>query len=294
VNKSIQFLLLALVVLSPLPFGSVLPWHKAIMYASLYLVGILLCLKQIYIDSEPIRITPIGWVLFGFVGLIVIQLIPLPVGILEIFSENTIKVYERVGFEPKAFYPISLYSYATYQELYKMIALSVFYIALVNQQSKSFHFLLCCSIVVIGCFEAVYGLYELWSGHLHIWGIPKWRETTSAYGTFVNRNHFAALLVISIFTALGLFLSKMYNIMDKKKTLRRILNDFFSENCFPYFLSLFAAILMMLALFFSRSKGGMLSLATCLFFFYVLIFIKHPGSFRKWSLWMLLICFLSS
>jgi len=86
----------------------------------------------------------------------------------------------------------------------------------------------------------------------------------------------------------------MYKILDKKKTLRRLLNDLFSENCFPYFLSLFAAILMMLALFFSRSKGGMLTLVTCLFLFCVLIFIKHPGLFRKWSLWMLLICFISS
>jgi len=137
-------------------------------------------------------------------------------------------------------------------------------------------------------------LYELWSGHLHIWGIPKWWEKTSAYGTFVNRNHYAALLEISIFTALGLFLSRIHKIFKKKNNFKRTLRDVFSEKSFPYFLSLFAAILMMLALFFSRSKGGMLSLAICLLFLCVLIFFKHPGSFRKWSLWLLLICFLSS
>jgi O-antigen ligase len=63
---------------------------------------------------------------------------------------------------------------------------------------------LATALLLSAAFQGLYGLIVLASGHPAIWGIPKADYLDSATGTFVNHNHFAALLAASLPVGLGL------------------------------------------------------------------------------------------
>jgi len=59
---------------------------------------------------------------------------------------------------------------------------------------------------VSGLFQALYGSYEYLSGHQHIFGFAKRYYLSEATGTFINRNHFAGYLALTLPFALGILL----------------------------------------------------------------------------------------
>src|SRR4030095_4084155 len=63
-------------------------------------------------------------------------------------------------------------------------------------------------LVAVGTFQAFYGVLEYLSGHQHIFAYQKRYYIDAATGTFVNRNHYAAFLEMTLLVALGLFFSR--------------------------------------------------------------------------------------
>ena len=58
-------------------------------------------------------------------------------------------------------------------------------------------------------FQGLYGLLILISGHDRLWHLPKLHYLDSATGTFVNRNHFACFLAMSLAVGFGLILDNL-------------------------------------------------------------------------------------
>jgi len=56
-------------------------------------------------------------------------------------------------------------------------------------------------ILLLGSFEALYGMIQTLSGNEHIWWVKKIYYRGSVSGTYVNRNHFAGLMEIIIMLA---------------------------------------------------------------------------------------------
>ena len=57
-------------------------------------------------------------------------------------------------------------------------------------------------------FQGLYGLLVLVSGYDHIWHVPKTHNLDAATGTFVNKNHFACLVAMSLGCGLGAILER--------------------------------------------------------------------------------------
>jgi O-antigen ligase len=143
-------------------------------------------------------------------------------------------------------------------------------------------------ILVTGCFEALYGMVQTFSGNEHIWWVRKIYYRGDVTGTYVNRNHFAGLMEIII------MLAALYPgaVVETKKGLsgfghrgigwrQRLSRILSGEQRFNKgFFVLFSGVVMGLGLLFSGSRGAMLGAAAGLFCMSLFLLFKK-GHRRK-------------
>jgi O-antigen ligase len=65
------------------------------------------------------------------------------------------------------------------------------------------------ALTLSAAFQGLYGMLVVASGHDRIWHLPKKHFLESATGTFVNRNHFACLLTMSLACGAALVLAEI-------------------------------------------------------------------------------------
>ena len=144
-------------------------------------------------------------------------------------------------------------------------------------------------ILLTGCFEALYGMVQTFSGNEHIWWVKKIYYRGDVTGTYVNRNHFAGLMEIIIMLAAvyaGAVAEKRKKRvpgfanhgMGWRQRLSRTLRgeQRFNKGLFV----LFSGVVMGLGLLFSASRGAMLGAAGGLFCM-SLVLILRKGHRKK-------------
>ena len=133
-------------------------------------------------------------------------------------------------------------------------------------------------IVLVSFFEAIIGFYQSFI----VYGIS---HSQGAHGTFVNRNHYAGLLEITIPLILGFAFSfNKHWHKGLKDTLHSIK---YSNDIFKQIPVILLVLFLLLALFLSKSRMGILSIFISLFFFYSNLNLF--GNKYKNILWFLMI-----
>jgi O-antigen ligase len=225
-QRTLLYGLLALLVLAPLPFGSVESWASATLVAACFGLGAVWAVWR-----SRRGLTALPWndpllgagALFALVG--VAQLIPLPRPVLQVISPQAVEMRDR--YEPhqdpgqapylqpsgpdsrrgkyEGWRPVSLYPWATRQSVLRLAAFIVIALIAVDLGSlgRGRHAIV-VALVSSGAFQAFYGLAEYFSGHQHIFGYAKKYYTDVATGTFINRNHFAGYLEMTLPVAIAL------------------------------------------------------------------------------------------
>ena len=216
-NRASWFVLVALLIFSPLAFGAVEYWS----IATLEFVAVVLAATWI-----------IGGLRGGSLRLQFNALAASSVGLMLWVSAQL-----ALGH--------TLDRAATRDSLLLLFSYLLVYLAVSNEQwSSRWIRRLAMAISTIGFAIAVFGIVQLfsWNGKIY-WlrevdvGIP--------FGPYVNHNHFAGLMEMTLPTALGIALSERFN------NLLRMLFIFF-------------ALIMGMATLLSLSRGGMLSLSLSL------------------------------
>ena len=111
-------------------------------------------------------------------------------------------------------------------------------------------------LIVMGVFQALYGMFELYSKNPRILFYEKIYGLDSVTGTFVNRNHFSGYLEMIIPLTVGLVIARidLFSLSGLKwrdKLLR------LSEKRPTINLLIIAGIIVMaLAVIFSKSRSG--------------------------------------
>ena len=140
------------------------------------------------------------------------------------------------------------------------------------------------SLLGIGLFDAVYGLFGFISGRA-LFSLPWVDLPSSRYyvtGTFLNHNHFAGLMEMGIFLGLGLVLAV--------RPQGRPRSEFWAQRLF---FSLPSGI-MILALVLSLSRGGWASFLFGFFFFLALVWWHtHPSWSRILAFSLLMVIGIS-
>jgi len=264
IQRVLTYGLCALLILAPLPFGSVQPGPTAVLVAACCLLGIL------WIAWRSRRgLAPVPWkdpvlaagALIALLG--VLQSVPLPRPILKAISPRSVEFRERYEPAPAtpetagALRPVSLYPWATREATLKfaafwLVLLVTIDLAAVGQAHRT----VAAVLVASGGFQAIYGLAEYFGGRQHIFGYAKKYYTDVATGTFINRNHFAGYLELTIPLAVALAATTFAQMTDAGRSLGQRLASLPGQQLFKTGALLVLALIMATALVCSRSRMG--------------------------------------
>jgi O-antigen ligase len=218
----------------------------------------------------------------GFVFLILLlylflQITPLPVGILKTLSPETAVVLQK-SFSPivknanemksHEWFPLSSYAYPIRMSAVRWVFYGLFFYGFASALKSRKRIELAIYVILgIGCFNALYGLIETYSGSEHVWWWKKTVGLGSITGTYDNRNHFAwlmemgILLAVALATALSEKKKKRKSGFRAKRGIRKKLLEALTreQGVNKQILIFFSGIVMGVGLIFSASRGGILS-----------------------------------
>jgi O-antigen ligase len=264
-HAGLYILLLLMLAWAPIPIGSNRGWSLAILEAgTLFTIGVW-ALSYTWRPFEmPPAIYRVRYSLFILTLWIVyplLQLIPLSTSTVEMLGGGVGALY---GDLPSSIATDSAYlsldRSATVAGFIRQCSLvAVFFSVLATTTSISRLRGLLILVLVVGFMEAFYGLLLDFAGsESGLWNPGHAQVTVS--GTYVNQNHFAGLLEITIPVGLGLLLSSWprREKLSGGRSISRSLSSFFlSQRA----VISFCVVIMTAALIMTASRGGTGALA---------------------------------
>jgi O-antigen ligase len=252
---TLESILIVLLGGLPLSLGGVEAWGYGSMEVGVALLVLVYALRAIGDGSIRYVRTPLNLLLVAAVMFPLMQLIPLPLRALALIARPTAEIHQQVhilGAAPSGA-PLAVNPDLLYDEWLKLIGyIATFFIALhlFTDERRVKRFFL--SFALIGTAVAGFALVQLmfWNGKIY------WRISTQSafpFGPYINHNHFAGFMELTVGAALGLVLAELHPVLTGKIRLR----DFSGARTL-----LLAGMcgLMVLGIVLSRSRGGVVSL----------------------------------
>ncbi len=214
-NRIAFYCLLGILIWAPLPFGSNVLWAEMLLCVMVFFVTLMVIGRGLFRPNrDPFNISHLGatffWVIFALVSaqiFVALQLTPTIVAIDLGF--NTI--------DPQA----------TAVQLLLGIALCcVFFLVATTVQSRQDANLMLLTLVISGVFQASYGSIMTLSGLEYSFFLEKTAYLGAATGTFINRNHLAGYLVLTLACGIGLMIagSNRREFRDSKDFFRSLVS----------------------------------------------------------------------
>ena len=287
-----KLILALLIIFTPLPWGSVDFWAFSSMELAILAILLLWGVGQLKEQRSLPRLLPRAaiFLLFLFLGLVLLQMIPLPGGTIDLFSPRTYELRRQlmVGNGPLENVSLSFFPYATKIEFFKWMVLTGFFLFFLHWRlpENGFRVIkqLIVVILVMGTFESFYGLLRFFGVQNRVLNLGGGEEIYSVMGTFINRNHFAGYLLMVIPLSVGFLYSReAHRLQGGGGRLHR-----FSSVDGKTLLIGFSIIVMILGLLFSASRMGIVSLLLSFSVISILFGRVHgEKKFSKRSAWIL-------
>jgi hypothetical protein len=321
--------LVALIAFTPLAFGTVEAWSIAIMEWGIVTLGLLAWGSHV-LGGKGGRFLPrtgLLWPLALFLALCLLQTVPMPRSWLGVLSPGSARLYaggesstppadgvasahggalaERLPLEPTPERrPLSVNPEASLTRLHMLAALfALFFLATAWADRPERIVFLLGAVTIVGFAVALFGLVQhlTWNGHIY-WIRRVARDT--AFGPFVNHNHFAGYveMVLPLSLSMGLFLldSRRHLLSDPEPDTDAE-GDELAEDAAPSgdwtspaslwgqsALAFFASMILGASLFLSQSRGGILSALLSALFLLLLIWRRIASRILAWSIALVL------
>ncbi|HEX8251209.1 MAG TPA: O-antigen ligase family protein [Pyrinomonadaceae bacterium] len=226
----IFFLLAVTLVFAPVAFGAVDFWALGILTLIVFLIAVLWLFDawktgEFSFNTNRLQIPLIGFILIGLIQLLPVRTADVAAGALSISAASA----------------LSLDPYTTRFAVVQLVVYFIFFAAALtfidtSQRLRKIVLL----IIIFGALMAFFGILQRLANPEGIYGV---RPTPYAvpFGSFVNQHHFAAFMEMTIGVTLGLLYNK--STKGDKRLLLAI-----------------AVVIMGIALVFTSSRGGILSL----------------------------------
>jgi O-antigen ligase len=239
-------LLLAIVFAgSVLAFGGVITTAYVLMEAGVVAAAIL-CFWRGWQRIPRLAVL----VLAVIVGVPLLQLVPLPAGLTALVSPN-----RGLFSPPPAYLALSLNPHATEVAVCKLIAYALAFLVGHKLAVRGRGSILLRTLVIVGLFEACYGLVQYLAGWQYIFTYRKVFGIDDATGTYINHNHFAGLLEMVLpFVLAGVLFRRPQRAELGVK--RKLLAAISSESSSRLLSQAMVFAVLCLALVFSRSRMG--------------------------------------
>jgi len=252
----------------PIPIGSNRGWSVAILEA------VALSIFGIWAMSYALRPFPVPkpvgelrvslLILAAWICFPVVQLATLPAWLAQLVSEQAYELYQYLpASESSVRFFLSVDREATLSGFLRQCALaSVFFCVLAIAGSRERLRVLLIVLFAVGFIEALYGLIVyVGGGELGLW--DPGHEAGTVSGTYVNQNHFAGLMELTIPVAMGLVIMS-HEPYERGTGRRALLRWGFSMMSGQQGILHFGLLVMFGALILSTSRGAVGSLASAL------------------------------
>jgi O-antigen ligase len=223
------------------------------------------------------------WIPSALVGLVALQLVPLPARLAGWLRPNPRPWNLDLPSNPAtSFSSVSIAPYSTRAHLlFLACCVITYFFARALGQDRASRRRLIAWLLVLGTFEALYGLVQYLSGWQRIFAYVKKYNLEEATGTYVNRNHYAGFLELIIPFSVALVLYEHARSWRNGRAARGMKGIIAGENLSRIGLRLFAAIVMLAALIFSRSRMGILAGVASL-----VVMAMFSGVQRRAGMWI--------
>ena len=256
--KALHYATFALLAWLPLHAGGHADWAAALaatLTGVLLLAWLVVAWRRSLTLAVPFVLLPAALLVAGVAGWSVLQVTP---GVLPATWNHPIWT-EVAAFGLAVEGVVSLNRSGSFEALMRLLAAcGMFLLAFALAQRETQARQLLTAILAITTGYALFGILQEFTG-LRLSGSTAYRG--NVVSTFVNRNHFATYANLGLVIALGLMIEPLLRgDTGKREPLgRRIaqaIATVFEERRYP----LMAAVIIMLAVVGSASRGGMLSL----------------------------------
>jgi O-antigen ligase/polysaccharide polymerase Wzy-like membrane protein len=296
-DRLVKWGLVALIAFTPFAFGTVEPWSIAFMEWGVVTLLLVYVLGRLWPSADArsvgYRLTGLEFPVGLFLLICVLQTVPLPIGWLSRISPGSARMYQRVDLSTWAETgqparlppadadpllrlelpdrrPVSVDPGQTWRRIRLVASLAaVFFLVGAWAMRNDRILFIVRAVTVVGFLVAVLGLvqYLTWNGKIFwIRRIP----SRSAFGPFVNHNHFAGYVEMVIPVAISLV---FYLVEIPRRERRTSGSDLDRWNAGHFGrdradeggrwgksgLALFASVILVVSLFFCLSRGGILS-----------------------------------
>ena len=279
--KVIEASLMLCITAAVLAFGGTEPISLAIIEVFLLgtAVGALYGLKNLGAHTSWTT----AWVPAALLSLVALQLVPIPVRAAEwLRSEHPGWNVIASGSQTTNFSSLSIAPYYTRTHLLVLsCCVVVYFLARTLGQERGSRRRLMFWLLILGGFEALYGLVQYLSGWQQIFAYVKKYNLEEATGTYINRNHYAGFLEMIIpFIVAGL-LHEHSKFSRTNRSARNWKGLLVGRNLSRMGLWLFAVIVMIAALLSSRSRMGIIAAVSS-----IAILAVFSGFQRRAGAWL--------
>ncbi len=286
------FLLLAVLVWLPLPLGSNRPWSSALL-ATLGLG--LLSLWLVRQALAPYRLPPalaaarfaLGWGL-AWVAYNGLQTLRLPSAWVAWLNPQAYQLYQQAHAALQLplpdWLPLSVNATATLLATAQAAAgLSLFFLVLVLVHNARRLQVLALTLLSVAAINAAYGLLVAFEGAESSLRITPYLGHSMVSGTYVNRNHFAGLMILTL--PLGLALLRWHtHMLPPAAHWRNQLANGLQFGLGAGGRIFILVLLILLGLVFSNSRGGLLALGLALPF--LALRLRHQARMHTALPWL--------
>ncbi len=195
-----------MLVVAPLPFGSVTAGWRSIVHAGSF-VALLLAIGSRRGPRDPRPMLLVAGLAAGLVALGLLQSLPLPDALVGAISprhlEATAQVRDLLG-PPEAPARLSVAaSRSVSAALGWAAAIAVFVAAAICGSDRRHRWWLLGAVIATAVLEIFFGAQRLFARASTIWGVEVPGATDRLRGTFVNADHLALYLLIALAVATG-------------------------------------------------------------------------------------------
>ncbi|MDD5712531.1 MAG: O-antigen ligase family protein [Smithellaceae bacterium] len=306
---------LLFVLLAPLFFGAVHVWSYTLLFLVILTLAFVLTLNNITREKgknhEAFFLifpkTPLALLFMLMSAFLLLQMTPLPEFLLGAISPTSLKIW-REAISAGTSSPIisdvgwrtvAPYIYPVRMSLVRWIVYGMLFLAItqtLNSRKKIETAVIL--LLVVCCFESLYGIMETYSGHNKIWWYKLTKGPKDVRGTYINRNHFAGLMEMGIVLAITYAAALSGKRTGKSSPARKsgfkdILLSFFSSegHYTKRFLVIFSGVIMALGLILSASRGGIIAAVFAVFI--LGIFLSRRRDQKHKSIIVVVLCVLT-
>ncbi len=293
---SFIFILLCLLLwLLPLPFGGNIEWAVLGLEVTVWVLFVVYLISRLmrkparFAALSGNRLRPIYFLTGLFFLVALVQIVPWPESLVRTLSpaawawrQSLLQagVFESPVFRTQTF---SLSPWASAYELVRYLSYAAFVFLLSRVlTSRARIRALTLTLVSAGVFQSLYGLSEFFGGTNRIFNWVNRYYSGSAFGTFVNRDHYSAFLEMLFPLSLGYFLVRAEFFSQKPGlSWRQKMARFGQEQVQKSLLFVIPPLVIGLGLFFSRCRSGIIIFIVTFFLTLLLLSVASISGRRR-------------